>query len=227
MDLDGTLADLSSFYRHHEKSLFGTETPDEPETIPPNDLDESEPSALSHREKLKIAKEVSGRQETIWRVLRETRDLWTLLEPLEPGVVKKLYDASIVHRWEVFFITQRPASAGATVQLQTQRWLIAQGFETPSVLTVSGSRGKAAGILELDFLIDDLPKNCIDTISDSRCRPILVLRGPDPTTEIAAQRMNIGVVHSIAEAIELLAQPKSATTESTVAKILRRLGLSR
>ena len=46
----------------------------------------------------------------------------------------------IRHRWEVFFITQRPATEGQTVQRQTQRWLVEQGFDLPSVLVISGSR---------------------------------------------------------------------------------------
>ena len=127
----------------------------------------------------------------------------------------------------MFFITQRPKSAGASVQKQTQEWLIAQGFKTPSVLTLSGSRGKAAHALDLDFLIDDLPKNCIDVISDSKCRPLLIVRNPDPKAEGAAHRMGIGVVRSVAAAIELLSKPAPEPRETAVGRILRTLGLSR
>jgi hypothetical protein len=101
------------------------------------------------------------------------------------------------------------------------------GFETPSVLTLGGPRGKAASALELDFLIDDLPKNCVDVLSDSRCRPILVLRDPASADSTAAARMNIGVVPSVSKAIELLKQPHGAARESRVASILRKLGLAR
>ena len=52
---------------------------------------------------------------------------------------------------EVFFITQRPATVGQTVQRQTQYWLRQQGFDLPSVLVISGSRGAAAGALRLDL----------------------------------------------------------------------------
>jgi len=92
------------------------------------------------------------------------------LEPIERGVVRQLFDIACARDWEVFFVTQRPGTMGETVQRQTQRWLIDQGFQTPSVLTLGGSRGRACGALELDFLIDDLPKNCVDVVADSKCR---------------------------------------------------------
>jgi phosphoglycolate phosphatase-like HAD superfamily hydrolase len=182
---------------------------------------------LSDSERMRLARQQNSRHESVWRALKNTPDLWTLLKPIEPRAVKDLYAAMLAHKWEVFFITQRPGTAGATVQAQTQKWLMAHGFETPSVLTLTGSRGKAAHALDLDFLIDDLPKNCIDVISDSKCRPILVLRQEDVSAEIAAKRLNIGIVRSVAEAISLLVQPAPEPRESTVAKVLRRLGLSR
>jgi hypothetical protein len=97
----------------------------------------------------------------------------------------------------------------------------------PSVLTLSGSRGRAAQALDLDFLIDDLPKNCIDVISDSKCRPILVLRQPDPEGEAAARRMRIGVVPSVSAALSLLADSSTDVRPSVVARILSKLGLTR
>jgi hypothetical protein len=221
VDLDGTLADLSSLFHEYEAKLFGQPTSDEP--CEPGEED-PEPT---DKERLKAAKAKSKQQETVWRALRNTPDLWTLLKPLEPGAVKALYCAAAQHNWEVFFVTQRPRSAGASVQKQTQDWLIANGFLTPSVLTLTGSRGKAAHALDLDFLIDDLPKNCIDVISDSKCRPILVLREPDPTAEAAAKRMGIGIVRSVTEAIELLSKPDPEPRETAVGRILKALGLSR
>lgn len=41
------------------------------------------------------------------------------------------------HPWEVFFITQRPATEGETVQRQTQKWLVQQGFDLPSVIVIT------------------------------------------------------------------------------------------
>ena len=79
------------------------------------------------------------------------------------------------HRWEVFFITQRPFTAGETVQRQTQRWLVAQGFDLPSVLVLHGSRGTAAAALRLDYHVDDRPQNCIDVSVDSNAKTILIV----------------------------------------------------
>lgn len=221
VDLDGTLADLSSTYHEYEETLFGTLSDDD--VVEPGE----ETEKPTDKEKLKAAKERSMRQEQVWRALKKTPDFWTLLKPLEDGVVAALYSAMIQHNWEVFFVTQRPKSAGASVQRQTQDWLIAQGFPTPSVLTLTGSRGRAAHALDLDFLIDDLPKNCVDVISDSKCRPILVIREPDAKAEDAARRMNIGVVHSVSEAIALLQQPAPEPRETAVGRILKVLGLTR
>jgi hypothetical protein len=222
IDLDGTLADLSSIYHKYEDALFGSHT-DEDQSRDPGEDD----SASTAKEKLKSARAESRRREQVWRALRQTPDLWTLLKPIESNAVRELQAAMASHNWEVYFVTQRPKSAGRSVQLQTQKWLIEQGFEMPSVLTLSGSRGRAAHALDLDFLIDDLPKNCIDVISDSKCRPILVLREPNPDSEASARRMNIGVVRSVTEAIELLKQPLEVPRESVITNVLRRLGLAR
>ena len=221
VDLDGTLADLSAIYHEHEEALFGK--PTDGDIVDPAKSERNQPG----KEKLKAAKQRSRRQEEVWRVLKRTPDFWTRLKPIEPGVVAELYHQAILHTWEVFFITQRPKSAGASVQKQTQDWLIEQGFPTPSVLTLIGSRGKAAQALDLDFLIDDLPKNCVDVISDSRCRPILVVRHRDEKTVAAARRMNIGIVYSVSEAIELLSGPAPVVRETAVDRILKKLGLAR
>ena len=85
--------------------------------------------------------------------------------------------------WEVFFITQRPATRGETVQRQTQRWLVAQGFDLPSVLVIAGSRGAAAGALRLDYHVDDLAQNCVDVLSD--------LGTPDPDRAARRERRQL------------------------------------
>jgi hypothetical protein len=108
------------------------------------------------------------------------------------------------HRWEVFFITQRPATRGQTVQRQTQYWLRQQGFDLPSVLVIGGSRGAAAGALRLDYHVDDSPQNCLDVVSDSRAHPILIVPEPDEVTENSARRLRIGVARSIGEALDTL-----------------------
>lgn len=140
----------------------------------------------------------------VWDAIREIENFWTTLEPLESGVVRRLFEASRDAGWEVFFVTQRPVTAGDTVQRQTQTWLVEHGFETSSVLTVPGSRGRAAHALDLDYLIDDLPRNCVDVASESRCRPLLVCRTVDAEAEETAGRFKIPVLRSVSDAIDLI-----------------------
>lgn len=224
VDLDGTLADLSSAYRKIEENLYGA--PSAP-AVDDGDDEVAPEQDRSDKERLRDARARTSRQDAVWRAIRHTPDFWTTLSPIEPGAVQHLYDSAVMHGWEVFFITQRPTSAGLTVQTQSQQWLIEQGFKTPSVLTLNGSRGKAAHALDLDFLIDDLARNCVDVVSDSKCRPILVLRRSDPDSIATAKLMKIGTVRSVAEAISLLSKPVPVSRKGAVGSVLRLLGLAK
>jgi hypothetical protein len=96
------------------------------------------------------------------------------------------------------------------VQRQTQRWLVEQGFELPSVLVLNGSRGAAAKAIRLDYHVDDNSQNCFDVSADSTAKPILILP-PTQTTAIAgARKLGIGVVHSVGEALDILDQASLA-----------------
>lgn len=162
----------------------------------------------------------------VWDAIRNIDNFWVGLDPLESGVVRRLYEVSTRSRWEVFFVTQRPATAGDSVQRQTQQWLVKQGFDTPSVLTVPGSRGKAAHALDLDFLIDDLPRNCVDVASESRCRPLLVSRLVDPEMEQTAERFKIAVVRSVSDALDIVeANMPERRDGGAGRRWLKRLGL--
>jgi hypothetical protein len=221
VDLDGTLADLSAAYHELEARIFGAAASAEKVD------DASATDDPSRNSTVPTGRERERRQEAVWREIRATKDFWTTLSPLEPTAVRDLHRAALDQNWEVFFITQRPQTAGSPAQLQSQRWLIEHGFPTPSVLTLTGSRGKAAHALDLDFLIDDLPKNCVDVLSDSKCQPILIVRDSEPTVEIAAKRMKIGIVRTIAEAVDLLSRPAVEPRASLVTRVLGRLGLAR
>ena len=96
------------------------------------------------------------------------------------------------------------------MQRQTQRWLVEQGFDLPSVLVISGSRGAAAAAIRLDFHVDDSAQNCLDVVSESRARPAHDrCPEPDAVTEAGAKRLKIGVVRSIGEAIDALEERAS------------------
>ena len=123
--------------------------------------------------------------------------------------------------WEVFFITQRPATVGQTVQRQTQQWLHQQGFDMPSVLVISGSRGAAAGALRLTYHVDDSPQNCLDVASDSKAKPILIVPERDEVTENSARRLRIGIARSISEALDQLEQASDSASKEP--RLLNRL----
>lgn len=191
VDLDGTLADLSSAYARVEQRVHG-------------DSD-----------------------GLVWDAIRAVPDFWLSLECLEYPAITRLNDLARTRQWEVFFVTQRPTSAGESVQRQTQRWLMAHGFELPSVVTIPGSRGKAAMALDLDFLIDDLPRNCVDIVAESRCRPILVLRQPNQEHEELAARFHISVARSVEQALDLVLGNQQEQPERSLGeRLLRRLGLT-
>lgn len=175
----------------------------------------------------KVEERVHGDSDgLVWDAIRNIDNFWVGLDPIEPGVVRRLFELSTRSRWEVFFVTQRPGTAGDSVQRQTQQWLVKQGFDTPSVLTVPGSRGKAAHALELDFLIDDLPRNCVDVASESRCRPLLVSRLVDPEMEHTAERFKIAVVRSVSAALDIIEANMPESRDGGAGKRwLRRLGL--
>src|SRR5206468_6136381 len=108
---------------------------------------------------------------------------------LEPGAIARLAALAVERRWEIIFLTKRPRSAGATAQVQTQRWLEAKGFTLPSVFVVQGSRGRIASALALDVVVDDRPENCLDVVVDSSARAILVWRSATEPVPSSAQRL--------------------------------------
>ena len=145
------------------------------------------------------------------------------LKPIDPAAIVRLNELTAGHRWEVFFITQRPATAGGTVQWQTHKWLVEHGFNMPNVIPLSGGRGRAASALQLDYLIDDTPQNCVDVLADSSTRAVLLVDADDPIAESSARRLGIGTAHNIGEALDLLVQATAARENPSLFEKLRRL----
>ena len=202
-DMDGVLADFATAFREVELRLFGPSSAVKAES--PEVEAEHEENAVARAGTEKGSpRETRRRRDAIWSAIHSTPDFWATLKPLDPGAVKRIHEMMLRHSWEVFFITQRPSTAGQTVQRQTQLWLREQGFDIPSVLVISGSRGAAAGALRLNFHVDDSPQNCLDVASDSRARPILIVPDRDEITENSAKRLRIGVARSIGEALDTL-----------------------
>jgi hypothetical protein len=233
-DMDGTLADLASAFAETEASLFGKQTaeheapaPEERETE--QHQEEALPVAATTRdnrrfvERRRSAAGTSHHRDLVWRAIEETPNFWTMLKPLEPGAVKRLYELTIEHNWEVFFITQRPSTAGANVQLQTHTWLVEHGFATPSVIPLSNARGKCAAALQLDYLIDDTPQNCLDVLADSATRAILIVHPDDSLADTSARRLGIGTAHGIHDVLDVLVQATAARNNPSLFEKLRRL----
>ena len=148
-------------------------------------------------------------QSRLWRHVGTLDNFWQSLREIEPGAVMRLAAVAAAHRWEVIFLTKRPASAGATAQVQSQRWLVSKGFERPSVYVVQGSRGLIAAALELDVVVDDRHENCYDVVVDSGARAILVWRGQGEQFSAAAERLGVEVVRTVGECLDVLSRPGS------------------
>ena len=221
-DLDGTLANFSAAFHAVEVRLFGADShtdagqPEKEREEEPAAEDDERRSGDDRRKTQRQLVEGRRRRDAIWSAIRKTPNFWTHLEPLEPSAVRRIHEMTLRHRWEVFFITQRPYTDGDTVQRQSQHWLVAQGFDLPSVLVISGSRGAAAGALRLDYHVDDSPQNCLDVLAESGAKPILIVQSEDEATVQPARKLKIGTAKSITGALDILEQATLARTNPTL-----------
>jgi hypothetical protein len=177
--MDGVLADFRSAFRETAGAYLGRSKAggDGTSPITPRDLDK------------------------VWSHIAQTSNWWMRVKPYEPGEIARLYARARASRWEVFFLTKRPASGGDPVQFQTQWWLEQQGYYLPSVLTVPGSRGELANSLRLDLVVDDQLVNLADVISAGPTKAMLMLRDIDPKLEKHAIDRGIAVVTSLADVL--------------------------
>jgi hypothetical protein len=165
-------------------------------------------------------------QRKLWRHVESIENFWLTLKEIEVGAVQRLAAMATDRRWEVIFLTKRPATAGMTAQQQSQRWLEARGFKLPSVYVVPGLRGRIAAALNLDIVVDDRPENCLDVVVDSKARASLVWRDDEKRLPGAARRLGIGVVKSVGECLDILTQVDSSGREPGVMnRVMRLLGL--
>jgi hypothetical protein len=211
-DLDGTLADMESALQREAEALFGPDVDLRASPAPPMTPHQSPASfggttaadmMPSERDGAPALRRPLSERERrkLWTRVSETDGFWSSLAEIEPGSVARLAKLAELHRWEVLFVTQRPRGAGPTAQLQTQRWLRAHGFELPSVFVMQGSRGKLAEALALDAVIDDRPDNCLDVVTDSSARAILVWRDDPASVPRGAMRLGITITYSFSQAL--------------------------
>jgi hypothetical protein len=153
-----------------------------------------------------VADSISSRDiRRIWELVKHTPNWWVRVAAYEPAQIPRLYELARRLKWEVVFMTRRPATAGDPVQFQTQWWLEQQGFYYPAVVTVPGSRGELANALRLDVVVDDQLMNCIDVVSGSTAKAVLLMRDrQDAASAEQATNQGVGVVGSLAEAIDVL-----------------------
>lgn len=182
VDLDGVLADFRAAFR-----------------------------ALAERELGRSAEDVEGELakpdvERLWKKVAASHNWWLDVPPFEPDQIARLYAEARRYRWEVFFLTSRPPSAGDSVQLQTQVWLEKHGFYLPSVLTTpAGARGEIARSLRLDLAIDDRLVNCMEIISASNAKAVLITRDDQQRRmREAAESRGVGVVTSLSQGLDAI-----------------------
>jgi hypothetical protein len=180
LDLDGVVADFRTAFR-----LLAERELDRPAELAETELSRQDVDRL-------------------WKVIDQAPNWWLDLPAYEPDQIARLYELSRRGRWEVFFLTSRPPSAGDSVQLQTQVWLERQGFYLPSVLTTpAGARGELARALRLDVAVDDRIVNCIEIISASTAKAVLLARGArDPAFQEVAEARGVAVTTTFAESLD-------------------------
>ncbi len=217
-DCDGVIADLDTALAEIATRLFGEAPQDGPGPGPgaaapadpaaPGSADG--PTAEEEQvEPTRIRALTRPQQHDIWEAVRRTGNFWESLSETEPGIVARLAALTRERGWEVIFITQRPSSGGDNTQLQTQRWLVAHGFDLPSVYVIKGSRGKVASALSLDVVVDDRPENCLDVKLESRARAILIWNANLVDIPPNAQRLGIEPVTGIGACLDLLTAPRT------------------
>jgi hypothetical protein len=140
----------------------------------------------------------------VWNHIAKTPNWWMEIDAYEPEQIARLYSLTRAAGWEVFFLTKRPPSAGDSVQFQTQWWIERFGFYLPAVLTVPGSRGEVASALRLDLILDDQLINCVEVVSASPTKAILMQRAPDAPARDHATSRGIGVVATLADALGVI-----------------------
>ena len=182
IDVDGVVADFRSAFRALAERELGIAAEDAESDLTKADIDR------------------------LWRTVAATSNWWLDVPPYEPEQIGRLYARVRQSRWEVFFMTSRPPSAGDSVQLQTQVWLERHGFLLPSVLTApAGARGELARSLRLDLALDDRIVNCLEITSASNSKAVMVLRNPVETNaRESAEARGVGVVSTLAEAVDAI-----------------------
>jgi uncharacterized HAD superfamily protein len=232
-DLDGTVADMYYALKREAVALFGEEvlrkadtTSRHPQKVgaeqsgdPPDSTAAPEEGESPAMQELHLT---ARQQSQLWDHVKKIENFWLTLPELEPGIIARLAKTARARRWEVIFLTTRPSSAGDLVQLQSQRWLEANGFQYPSVYVVHRSRGKIADALQLDAFVDDRPENCLDIAVESKAKVLLIWHGDPKDVPAGAKRLGVRAVTTISEAITLLERFDDIRAQPSLIRSIKR-----
>jgi uncharacterized HAD superfamily protein len=238
-DLDGTVADMYSALHREAVKLFGEEV------LRKADLREGSGGRSAKTAKAAVASAVPDKsakpeddpatndairelqltakqQMQLWDHVKKIENFWGSLPELEPGIIARIAKTSVERRWEVIFLTTRPSTAGELVQMQSQRWLEAHGFQYPSVYVVQRSRGKIADALHLDAFVDDSPENCLDIAVESKAKVLLIWHRNLADVPGGAKRLGVRPVNTISEAVSLLEQLDDRRQQPGIMRSIKR-----
>jgi hypothetical protein len=246
-DLDGTVADMYSALHREALKLFGEEvlrkahlrqasggqaarnskvaTEAAARTLATKAQDQSAKpdDDATTNDAIQELHLTARQQMQLWDHVKKIENFWLSLPELEPGIISRIAKSAHDRRWEVIFLTTRPATAGELVQMQSQRWLAAHGFQYPSVFVVQRSRGKIADALHLDAFVDDRPENCLDIAVESRAKVLLVWHGDMADVPAGAKRLGVRPVSTISEAVKLLEQLDDIRQEPSMMRGIKKL----
>lgn len=228
-DLDGVLADMELALVREAEALFGSSLEHPRGLAAPAVMSDLVPEEVTDNAPLRHELQLTERQRRqLWRHVCAIDGFWESLDEIEPGIVGRLAAVATERRWEIIFLTRRPATSGAPAQVQSQRWLEAKGFRLPSVYVVTASRGLIAAALTLDIVIDDTPENCIDVAADSKARTVAIFRNEAPPPP-ALRGMGIHLVRSTEECLNLLVDMDSTLEQQpgAIERVMRTLGLKK
>lgn len=227
-DLDGTVADMYFALRREAIKLFGEEVLRAPvEASKPQEAGkESKPQPKAEDETATLAIQelhlTARQQNQLWDHVKQIENFWSTLPELEPGIISRIAKTARERRWEIIFLTTRPSTKGDLVQLQSQQWLEAHGFQYPSVYVVQRSRGKIADALGLDAFVDDRPENCLDIAVESKAKVLLVWHGDLKDVPAGAKRLGVRAVGTISEAVTILEQLDDVRNQPSLLKTIKK-----
>jgi 5'(3')-deoxyribonucleotidase len=189
IDMDGVLARFDADYAHLITALY-------PEySFPVNDP--NWPSSYYWERAAGLTPE---EEACAWRVINSSKSgFWEHLSeyPETRRAVQELRDMRLAGD-DLYFITVRPS---LTAKLQTERWLMAKGLISPSVLIASGGKGLLAAGLHLDAFIDDKPEFCDEVLIARPLAAVYMVTRP-----YNREHKNPGVIRvkDVVEALKLI-----------------------